>query len=701
MLVFFRDGFYKDLILLLVITVVIGAVFAQGIAWAIDAYFGDTLDGMIGEYGEYDVILHIREEAKEAALRELERIGNESFPGYKLNQTLTIAGQANFFFGLPEVYRNKEVLESITSYFGAVPGINGYTLMVEPSVLIRGVHPAVREGLTEQIQDLSGVRFVVKDGVNLVVVLTSDDLISQATHQIEEILENYQIVELRFPMGFEVDTQEVGEQALAVLRSQGWAQDALYQNVTSAQYGEDLDAFLKTLVEMRDFLGSYASQVRIVPKSGVQLGVGELVVLEEDLVIEVTGVYGELVEGMIVEGAPTQSTDKIVLKGYRYLGEGERGEFVGDVEIENERYRLAYAVDESLRLLAELEELSVQASTAVDNADAVLTTFQEALMQLEVLQVQMRQLNEGITGGDSKSSGEEFLVTLLLNGLFQTLAQGVIHTGEESLDSLQHLDIEEMRKSLTGISQQISNVQEIDVAAIMEQIGFVRDTLPNLNDAEIGQSIRLINTYLGGQVIPGERVQLLVQGSKLDEKAVEVLFQEELQNPYLHTYSTSVGMVTPDARGEVFRILKEVRSIVAGLLSIIFTVIVLVLDHATIFSTLKYVQRSARTGQKTWLNRLNPLYLFGGMLGSAILTSVYYLSRSRIPYLNWSSVLFIGFVLGVMIVTWAERFSPVDSMELMAGQCLGLSNVQIMREVVVPPSRPGLLNLLNRFKQQF
>lgn len=701
MLVFFRDGFYKDLILLLVITVVIGAVFAQGIAWAIDAYFGDTLDGMIGEYGEYDVILHIREEAKEAALRELERIGNESFPGYKLNQTLTIAGQANFFFGLPEVYRNKEVLESITSYFGAVPGINGYTLMVEPSVLIRGVHPAVREGLTEQIQDLSGVRFVVKDGVNLVVVLTSDNLISQVTHQIEEILENYQIVELRFPMGFEVDTQEVGEQALAVLRSQGWAQDALYQNVTSAQYGEDLDAFLKTLVEMRDFLGSYASQVRIVPKSGVQLGVGELVVLEEDLVIEVTGVYGELVEGMIVEGAPTQSTDKIVLKGYRYLGEGERGEFVGDVEIENDRYRLAYAVDESLRLLAELEELSVQASTAVDNADAVLTTFQEALMQLEVLQVQMRQLNEGITGGDSKSSGEDFLVTLLLNGLFQTLAQGVIHTGEESLDSLQHLDIEEMRKSLTGISQQISNVQEIDVAAIMEQIGFVRDTLPNLNDAEIGQSIRLINTYLGGQVIPGERVQLLVQGSKLDEKAVEVLFQEELQNPYLHTYSTSVGMVTPDARGEVFRILKEVRSIVAGLLSIIFTVIVLVLDHATIFSTLKYIQRSARTGPKTWLNRLNPLYLFGGMLGSVILTSVYYLSRSRIPYLNWSSVLFIGFVLGVMIVTWAERFSPVDSMELMAGQCLGLSNVQIMREVVVPPSRPGLLNLLNRFKQQF
>ena len=701
MLVFFRDGFYKDLIILLVLTVIVGAVFSQGIAWAIDTYFGDTLDGMIGEYGEYDVILHIREEAKETALRELERIGEQSFPGYKVNQTLTIAGQANFFFGLPDEYRTREVLESITSYFGAVPGINGYTLMVEPSVLIKGVHPVVREDLREQIEELAGVKFVVKDGSNLVVVLSNEDWIPEVTREIEGILQQYQILELRFPMGFEVDTQEVGDQALAILRSQNSSREGVYKNVTSAEYGEDLDAFLKTLVEMRDFLESYASQVRILPEPDAKLGVGELILLEDDLTIEITGMYGDLVEGMIVEGSPVQSTDKIVQKGYRYCSDGERGEFIGNVEIENERYRLAYAVDESLRLLAELEELSVQASTAVDNADAVLTTFQEALMQLEVLQVQMRQLNEGIASGEAKSSGEQFLVTLLLNGLFQTLAQGVINTGEESLDSLQNLDIEEMRQSLTGISTQISNVQEIDVTAIMEQIGFVRDTLPDLNDAEIGQSIRLINTYLGGQVIPGERVQLLIQGEPIDAKMFETIFQEELENPYLHTYSTSVGMVTPDARGEVFRILKEVRSIVAGMLSIIFTMIVLVLDHATIFSTLKYVRACKKPARKGWMRLFNPLFLLGGILGTVILTSVYYLSRSQIPFFNWPFVILLGFALGVLIVVFAERFSPVHSMELMAGQSLGLSNVQIMREVVIPPGRPGLLNLLNRFKQQF
>ncbi|NLJ79418.1 MAG: ABC transporter permease, partial [Firmicutes bacterium] len=374
---------------------------------------------------------------------------------------------------------------------------------------------------------------------------------------------------------------------------------------------------------------------------------------------------------------------------------------VGLVEIENERYRLAYAIDESLRLLEELERLSIQASDAVVNADAVLTTFQEALMQLEVLQVQMRQLNQGIAEGDAQSSGEQFLLNLLLNGLFQTLAQAAVNAGENSLDSLENLDIEEMRISLNGISEQIKNVQEIDVTAIIEQIQFVGDTLPNLRDEEIGQSIRLINTYLGGQVIPGERIQILVEGQAVDEKKLEETFRAELNHPYLHTYSTSVGMVNPDARGEIFRILKEVRSIVAGLLAIIYTGVVLILDHATVFSTLKYLRSCEKSRPRGLLKAWNPFLFFGGFLGILVLSSVYYLSKAQIPFATAPVIAFVGFGLGFLTALFSERFSPVDPMEVMAGQALGLSNVQIMREIVIPPSRPGLLNLLNRWKQQF
>ena len=60
----FVDGFYKDFVVLLILTILLGTVFSAGIAWALDAYFGDSLNEMIGEYGQYDIILHIKKDAK-------------------------------------------------------------------------------------------------------------------------------------------------------------------------------------------------------------------------------------------------------------------------------------------------------------------------------------------------------------------------------------------------------------------------------------------------------------------------------------------------------------------------------------------------------------------------------------------------------------------------------------------------------------
>ena len=125
-----------------------------------------------------------------------------------------------------------------------------------------------------------------------------------------------------------------------------------------------------------------------------------------------------------------------------------------------------------------------------------------------------------------------------------------MQAGENSLDSLENLDVAAMRASLEQISSQIANVQSIDVQAIIRQIQYVRDTLPMLGDEEIGRSIRLINTYIAGQVIPGERIQILVEEGSVDEGQVEKLLREHLDNPYLNIYSTSVGGLTqmPDLR---------------------------------------------------------------------------------------------------------------------------------------------------------
>ena len=98
------------------------------------------------------------------------------------------------------------------------------------------------------------------------------------------------------------------------------------------------------------------------------------------------------------------------------MSENKIGKPVGEVRIENERYRLNYAIEESLRLLRELDGLSVEAALAVERADKVLTTFQEALMQLEVLQVQMQQLNKGLAEKGAQSTSEQLIISLLSTG---------------------------------------------------------------------------------------------------------------------------------------------------------------------------------------------------------------------------------------------------------------------------------------------
>jgi len=712
MLSFFRDGFYKDFIVLVLVTILLGTLFSAGIAWALDAYFGDTLTDMIGEYGQYDIILHIQEESKEAAFRELERLRDQQFPGARLSETITIAGQANFFFGLPEEFRTKEVMANLPSYFAAVPGLNSHTIISDPSILIRGVHGSVSDELAQKIEELPGVRFTFTDMGNMIVLLEDPILAKALEEDIKEILGEYQLVELRFPMGFEVDTAQVGEEAIRLLEQE--LPGRKYRNVTAAQYGEDLNAFLKTLVEMRDFLLSYASKVRITADPEVYLIVGEQIAIqgqgaelaeggmltEGNVVIEITAVNGDQAEGMIIRGEIAPAMESLHQGGYRVFSDGQVARPIGQVEVENERYRLAYAIDESLRLLEELEVLSVQATDAVQNADAVLNTFQEALLQLEVLQAQMRQLNQGISGKDSTSSSEQLLVSLLINGLFQSLAQAAVQAGEDNLDSLENLDIAAMRASLDQISDQIANVQDIDVQAIINQIEYVRETLPMLGDEDIGRSIRLINTYIAGQVIPGERIQIMVENGQVDEGQVETVLRRSLDNPYLNIYSTSVGVINPDARSEIFRLLTEVRAIIAGLLAIVFTGSILMLDHAVVFSTLKYLRRAGRAKRLRW-QVLNPVLLFGGLLGAVILTSVYRLSGAEIPYLSLGSIVLIGGLVGWVVARFAERFSPVNIKEVTAGQALGLSNVQIMREIVIPSSRPGLMNLLNRWKQQF
>ena len=89
---------------------------------------------------------------------------------------------------------------------------------------------------------------------------------------------------------------------------------------------------------------------------------------------------------------------------------------------------------------------------------------------------------------------------------------------------------------------------------------------------------------------------------------------------------------------------------------------------------------------------------YGMAIGAILLTTIFLLSGAGIPYLPWVGVPFIGALIGLVAAHYAEKISPVSSEEVMAGEALGLSMDEIMREIVIPSGRPGLMQKLNQRK---
>lgn len=710
MLTLFQDGFGRDVAVLVVVHILIGALLAFGVAFAVDNYFGEAVTGLIGEYGQYDMILHVRDSAKDAAAAELAKILHEKLPGSRMKQGLTIAGTANFFISLTPELKTRSTLENLPTLFNALPGLTGQTLMIEPSVTIRSVHRALRTELMDRLEEIPGVRLAFRSGPNVVTLLSSADQNQRVTQAIQTILAQYQILEVRFPLGYQVDNPErYGDRLVAVL-SGGQATHRL-ENVTSADQGDDVASFMKALLEMKRFLLSYASQVTLplTTLSGVR--VGDQILLQNAggattgsmpapgaVIAEVIAVDGQQARAMIVQGDISKMGEQAQVPGYMIVDGGRRiGPYAGLVKVQNERYRLSRAIDESSHLLDQLQALSKDTNATVENAAGTLKTFERALGQLDSLQRQIAQLQAVSKQEGGAATGDQIVMSLLLNTLFKSLG------GEQQkpgIESLQSLDVQAMQESLSNIAARVDAVQKMDIEAIVNQVKTVKNTLPQLQDEEIGRSVKLIDSYMAGQVIPGERIELLADAS-YQMKEIEAAVQEVMGTNGVSVFSMSVGVVNPDARATLVQVLQQVRGTIAGLLALVFAGILFILDYSTILSAMRRLAQ--RAGSATGFRRrmFDPVKGFGALLGTLVLGGVYALSGAEIPFLNILHICLVGAMIGWVGGTMAERFSPVDADEMMAGEALGMSYTQIMREILIPAGRPGILLICNRWRQQF
>ncbi|MBO8126133.1 MAG: hypothetical protein H0Z38_02735 [Firmicutes bacterium] len=805
-----QDSFIKDIFSLIIITILIGGAISFGLAWVVDAYFGDTVTGLIGDVGQYDLILHVREDAADMAKKELEKIIAQNFPGAEYKQAPTVAGRANFLLALPDEYKNREVLENIDSYFSTLPGGNGHTFIIAPVVTVRGVQFGAKGMLIKRLQELPGVKFAFVSGSNVLAVLTEDADSKAITQKAQEILDDYRTIEVRFPMGYQIkDISATGERLVMAIQDR--IQPKLVKDVTLSEETSDMQAFLDALVEMKRFLLGYASEVEIKLDPSAALRVGDRVVLQgaspqplvvgdtlrpDNLVVDIISIQGDTAKGIITQGdisdiahgqlefSAESGQGPIVTKSYRLERGTDIGQLVGETIIHNDRFELMLAIDESIKLLEELEVMAAEADETSQHLLATLDAYEDTLDQIARVEETLRSVNQSLDGpltqlgrlnidelvSTLKNTGKSIDYLLATMGLVNPPSAGQLADVEQSysevqgrtgldqvlkdinpvvqllrkfrerinqfalqvdtfgslaensdlvhrlmqdiggattsaLSAMEQVDVDALRQDLKDITARLKAIGNLDTELVRRQMQDVRSTLPDLTDEEIGRSVRLIDRYIGGEVIPGERLEILVDsGVRADE--VKPVIAEMLGTEDFSVLEAPIGTLQPDVRGILFSVLREVRSTIAGLTAVVFTLIILWLDHALIVTALRKLIPSRKQVAKGWARiwqRCLPdlAALYSGAVGGTVLLGSYLLSGGAIPLLSPVHILIIGVLAGLGTAALSERISPVSEAEIYAGLSLGMRKTDILREIVIPEGRPGISNLLNRRKLRF
>lgn len=774
----FRDSIVRDILILLVISVLIGTLLASSVSMAANTYFSKTLASLVGDYGEYDILLQIREENREDAAVHIAKIVNEVFPGGKIKEGPTITGKTPFFIALPEPFKTKTVYEELSKTFGGIPGGASVGVMTDPRLTVRGVPEGARNMLLDKISQMDGVRFTFRDGSSVGVILNSLEKSAAVNTAIKSLLSDYQVIEISFPVGSEpANPVRLGESIAGAIQQELQLEYA--QNVSVDGENNDMTYMVSTMLELKRFLQAYGSKITITPAAGTELGKGDIVVFQGtaaeplkaggtlakgNVVAEITAAdTGGKVEGRITEGdASWLANPSGSIQGYKLENNMVSGQTATAV-YKNPRQELGQALGETGKLVGQIpgfaqdaKSMSAIALGTLEHYDSGINALEQTLSGLQAAGGTIQTATSALAGIDTSnirsqldnssntlgslvntlqvvrlvngdvdktvnnvSGAQQNLITLSTNlaqldsvadnaRRAKSVLDNIAVNGQTSLNTLKAFDVNGARTSLASANSHLGQLQQIDVPVIAAQIAYLASAVPDLKDEEISHSINILDKFIAGQVIPGARIQILTTGH-IDINAVAPVVHKQAGHNNASLYSTALGIIEPDPRGELYQVLTEVKSILAGMTAIIATILFLGLDHTGIMTVIRRKrlnQQVPATGWRRTVARLTGIFTvpercYGMGVGALLLTAIFLLAGGGIPYLPWVGVPLVGAVLGFLVACYTEKISPIADEEVMAGEALGLSADEIMREIVIPGGRPGLMQKLNQRKVKF
>lgn len=732
----------KQTIVLLVISVLLGTVFAGGVAEVANGYFHTTLDSLVGSYGEYDFIVQVQEEKKDEAKARLETVLTESFGGGSYQEAPALGGRANFFVAIPTERKNKAVYERIDSYFAVLPGAAGLSIISEPRLSIRGVPSGATDLVIEEAEKMDGVRFAFVDGSTIQVMLSDMEQSRQIEEAVEMLLARYRVLEIRFPQDREADSPvRLGDELARNLRQEG---EGWVKYVSLHEKGGEEASLVETLTEMRSFLEQYRSRVTIFADEDVDLAEGEYVQIDvkERPIVCIERIAGRQASGVIVSGDAFEAEDAPIV--YRTAEEGTVR--VGTAQIDNPRIALqklmsaltdaasflptnsdADKIDKLETVLSQYEKIAPEVVRAAEKMEAIspLLGAVRSSASMQNTESLTGELNKAIASLDNtrrwlnlaawasedireaKSSLED--VTKRMTSLNRYLTEADTHarridelaqataygadTVRQMRDALTGIDIGAVQEILREVKQRMNGMDSGDASSLVMRLKDVATTLPAMRDDDLYRSIRMIDRFVSGYLIPNKRIQLLTNQTIERDKAEKIVY-DTVGHTDVSVSDGVLGVIEPNTYLQVYRMLYEVKRILAGLVAVLVTGLFLAVDHTSTISMLKM------RGAQGTLMRAMP-YGYAAIVGSVMLASIFYLAGAAIPYVPFFVVPIFGAIGGMIVARYSERINPISQGEIMAADTLGMSDSEILREIVIPSGRPGLVQILNRRTLRF
>lgn len=207
------EGFGRQIVVFLLVTIALGGAGASLLSFGIERYFHSAVSSIAGAPGDYDLIIHLRQDGGDEALRVLYDRLRHYAPDITWRRTTDLGGYVNVLVALPKSHWSQTHVDALDDVLREVPAYAGSTWVISPSVTISDVHPGLKESMLTIVRSRPEVHFVFERGDTIWAVLRSPHDVPAVEAYLNDTVRRMRVVEF-FPLDLEneIDLDPVKDQ---------------------------------------------------------------------------------------------------------------------------------------------------------------------------------------------------------------------------------------------------------------------------------------------------------------------------------------------------------------------------------------------------------------------------------------------------------------------------------------------------------